>query len=123
MQHNWVCIDPNDECSYKLVENVKYTSNRNESGTSKRYLGAVYNAMGRMAGMTDLTILYPQGKTAYIEIKTPKRYKTKNNGLEDSQIRFKNYCNDYGFPWAVVCNIEQVISFLSEHNIIQVDRG
>ncbi len=48
----------------------------------------------------------PDVRTIYIEVKTPKSYASKNNGLSPAQMKWRDEIVALGFPYHVVCSLE-----------------
>jgi hypothetical protein len=106
---------------YKLIAptlplKTKLYSNRNENnqGGLKGYItGNLYKAMGREAGVCDLSLMIEGGKKVYIELKVDHRCRTKTGkkidkqGLSPEQEKFIEDAEYMGFSCYVICNIEQ----------------
>lgn len=98
----------------------------NQGGWRGAMKGKIYNEMGRVAGIPDLTLLYGKGKVAFIEVKTPKACLKKDGsfkekkGLSDEQSNMHNILIKNGFTAEVVYDIKSFEKFLCE--IIQKNR-
>ena len=96
-------------------------SNRNENnqgGLRGIIKGKIYNEMGRISGIPDLTLLYGKGKIAFFEVKTPKACLKKDGtfikskGLSKEQINMHNILLKNGFIVEVVYSVESFEQFL-----------
>lgn len=79
---------------------------RNNVGTFKLADGAFLNT-GLPKGWPDLTILSPNGQTAFIETKI------KPNKPSKEQINIINLLNSYNFPAFVIYSLEDFIQKMS----------
>lgn len=68
--------------------------------------GAIFKAMGVRAGVADLVLLFPSGRCAFIEIKSPK------GRLSPAQKVFRNTVEDMGFPFAECRGVDEVERFV-----------
>jgi hypothetical protein len=71
-------------------------------------LAAKLRAEGLLAGVADLCILLPCGRTAWLELKTARNRQTT------TQHAFEARCNRLGHPYAVANCIERAESFLKQ---------
>lgn len=71
-------------------------------------LAAKLRAEGLLAGVADLCILLPCGRTAWLELKTA------NNKQTTTQHAFEARCKRLGHPYAVANCIERAESFLKQ---------
>ena len=96
-------------------------SNQNEQDYNSKKAaaqGARYNRMGRKKGIPDLSLIYG-GRITYIEVKTPKAYRTtkgverKSRGMSESQIEFHDkYIKPMNIPFAVVSSVKEFEDFI-----------
>ena len=66
----------------------------------------IFKSLGVRAGVPDLVLLFPGGRTAFIEIKAPGGY------LSASQKAFKNSAENLGFPFAECRGVDEVEKFV-----------
>lgn len=69
--------------------------------------GRRLKAEGVTAGVPDLALVLPDGRAAFLEVKTPE------GQLRQEQRRFGDWAELRGIPWAVVRNIDEAILALS----------
>ncbi|TPL06417.1 VRR-NUC domain-containing protein [Mesorhizobium sp. B2-4-14] len=73
--------------------------------------------MGTMAGIPDICVLLPYGRTVWLEIKPP------GGRLSADQIAFAEHADRYRIPFAVVRRIEDARDFLAEHGVATREVG
>lgn len=78
----------------------------NSSGNRGAMLGGIMKSMGVMAGVPDLTILLPNAKTAFIELKAGR------GALSGPQKLFRDEVTARGFAWAEARSVEEVEEIL-----------
>jgi hypothetical protein len=66
----------------------------------------IFKSLGVRAGVPDLVLLFPGGRTAFIEIKAP------GGRLSASQKAFKNAAEYFGFPFAECRAVDEVERFV-----------
>ena len=76
-------------------------------------LAAKLRAEGLFAGVADLCILLPCGRTAWLELKAA------SNKQSPKQRGFEARCNRLGHPYAVASCIERAESFLKQIGAIK----
>ena len=69
-------------------------------------------AEGVLAGVADLVVLLPQGKSLYIEMKV------KGNCQTDNQKYFQKKARALGHTYAVCYTFEDFKAFIKEHTIL-----
>lgn len=99
------------------------TSNKNEEKCSVQ-ASVRLNKMGRKPGEFDLIVYYKNKvyniwSFFYIELKTIKNFATKDNGLNDNQIKFKAECDAKAIKYYVVSTPQQFLEILEKEKIIQ----
>src|SRR5438309_2328709 len=69
--------------------------------------GGRLKAEGVTAGIPDLALVLPDGRAAFLEVKTP------DGQLRPEQRRFGEWAHLRGIPWAVVRNLDQALGALA----------
>lgn len=67
--------------------------------------------MGVLAGIPDLVLVAPGGKSHWIEVKAPK------GRLSPEQEAFRHWCLLYSVPWMTARSIDDVKAALANWNI------
>ena len=70
-----------------------------------------FKAMGLRPGVTDLVIL-SQGKVFFMEVKD------STGRLSEHQKRFRDWCFDWGYLWAIVRSSEEAINQVRQWGLI-----
>lgn len=70
-------------------------------------------AEGLRAGVADLCFMLPQGRCAWLELKTAK------GSLSDQQHGFKNRCRELGHFWAMARSIDEALPHLAAWNVLR----
>ena len=70
-------------------------------------------AEGLRPGVADLCFMLPQGKCAWLELKT------KTGQLSDQQHGFKTRCRELGHLWAMARSVEEAIPHLAAWNVLK----
>lgn len=78
---------------------------------------AKLKAMGVKAGVADLAITLPDGRSAFIELKAGK------GALSPSQKEFRDTCERLGIPYAVCWSLAEVEQALTEWGVRMRARG
>lgn len=73
--------------------------------------GKKLKAEGVRAGVPDLGLILPDGRAAFLEVKTA------TGGLSPLQRGFRDWCAARGVPWALVRSIEDAAAALAAWNI------
>lgn len=71
-------------------------------------------AMGAVAGWPDLTVVLPDGRVGFLEVKTPE------GDLNPAQERFRDRCAELGRPWALVRSIPDAEAVLRQWGALKV---
>ncbi|MFO1147769.1 MAG: VRR-NUC domain-containing protein [Alsobacter sp.] len=69
--------------------------------------GGRLKAEGVTPGIPDLALVLPDGRAAFLEVKTPE------GQLRPEQRRFGEWAHLRGIPWAVVRNLDQALDALT----------
>jgi hypothetical protein len=81
------------------------------NGGKRGYKAAsALKSMGMKAGVPDLCFVLPDGRGAFMEIKTPKTV----NRLSDEQKAFRETCWKQHIPYALVTNPDDALAILYE---------
>lgn len=75
-------------------------------GRRSRTEGRIFKGLGVRAGVPDLVVLFPGGRTAFIEIKAP------NGRLSAAQKAFRNTAENLGFPFLEARGVDEVERFI-----------
>lgn len=51
----------------------------------------------------------------YIEVKTPKRFRMKNNGLTKEQLEFRNNLSNYDYGFAICSTAQEIFDTVKEY--------
>lgn len=78
-------------------------------------LAARMKKEGLTAGIADICIMMPAGKTCWLELKTMR----KGSRQSADQIDFALRCKDLGHPYAVAHNIDEAIARLRKWKVIR----
>ena len=75
-------------------------------GRRSKAEASIFKGLGVRAGVPDLVVLFPEGRTAFIEIKSDK------GRLSAAQKAFKNTAEVLGFPFAECRGVDEVERFI-----------
>ena len=64
-------------------------------------------AMGLRPGVSDLVIMFPEGRTVFVEVKNETGTQSK------AQIEFEQTCHELGFEFVLVRSVEDVKRILN----------
>lgn len=98
-------------CQYLSLNKYLFFSVPNELGGAGKDVArrmAKFKAMGLRAGASDLVILFPNGKTLFIEVKSAKG---KQN---DNQIKFENDLKKLNHNYYIVRSVDDLIEVLKK---------
>lgn len=84
----------------------------NGGGRSRTEAG-IFKGLGVRAGVPDLVLMLPGGRTAFIEIKAPQ------GRMSQAQKTFKNTAETMGFPFIEARGVDEVEKFV--RGLIAVD--
>ncbi len=65
-------------------------------------------AMGLRPGVSDLVLMFPEGRTVFVEVKN------ETGTQSPAQIAFENRCHELGFEYVVTRSVDQVKCIVSE---------
>jgi hypothetical protein len=65
-----------------------------------------FKSIGTKAGFPDLLILLPNCKPLFVEMKTPKSYKSKNSGLSKAQKNIHKRLFDLGYQVSMCYSVK-----------------
>lgn len=68
----------------------------------------IYSRMGLLSGVADLCIMLPDGKTVWVEVKTPKGRQS------DTQRAFQGLATELGHDYRVWRGVDDAVSFVNE---------
>lgn len=121
VKHFWTLKNLNQ---FKIPCVLYSNRNENNAGGLKGIIsGARYKAMGRLAGVLDLSLIYlcpvNGAKIAFIEVKKPSAHRTKSGketkskGLNEDQQDFVNkYIEPMKIPFTVVSSVKDFDNFI-----------
>ncbi len=72
-------------------------------------------AEGLQPGVADLCFMFPQGKCAWLELKTD----SKKSKQSDDQVNFERICKRLGHPYAVARNIDEALAILRKWKVLK----
>jgi hypothetical protein len=75
-------------------------------GKRSKVEAAIFKSLGVRAGVSDLVLLFPDARSAFIELKAP------GGKLTDAQKRFRCKVEGLGFPFAVCDAVDEVERFV-----------
>ena len=75
-------------------------------GARTKAEGGIFKSLGVRAGVPDLVLLFPGGRTAFIEIKAP------TGRLSAAQKAFRNTAEVLGFPFLDARGVDEVEGFV-----------
>jgi len=75
-------------------------------GRRSKAEAGIFKSLGVRAGVPDLALMFPDGRTAFIEVKAPKGY------LSAAQKAFRNTAEGFGFPYADCRSVTEVEAFV-----------
>jgi hypothetical protein len=70
-------------------------------------------AEGVRAGVPDLCFIMPEGRAAWVEMKTPK------GSLSQPQREFRDRCMRLGHPWAMCRSVDEALKVLTEWDLLK----
>lgn len=70
-------------------------------------------AEGLKPGVADLCFMLPNGRAAWLELKT------KIGRLSDHQVGFRNRCEELGHLWGMARSVEEAIPHLASWNVLK----
>lgn len=73
---------------------------------------AIFKALGVKPGVADLVILIPRGRCCFVELKAD------TGKLTETQEQFRHMCSRYGFEYAVVYSLTDMIKTLQLWGVI-----
>lgn len=82
--------------------------------------GANAKRMGRVKGTPDLLLIYGN-KRVWIELKTPVKFKQKNNGLTTEQVQFMQDEVEEGIDCFVTCCSSTIYTILYDLGLMSND--
>ena len=74
-------------------------------------------AEGLRAGVSDLVMMVPNGKTVFIEIKLDDTLLTQKTYQNDAQQAFEKTCNTLGHPYRIARSIEDFADICDEFQV------
>lgn len=74
-------------------------------------------AEGLRAGVSDLVMMVPGGKTVFIEVKLDDTILTKKTYQNDAQEAFEKTCNTLGHPYRIARSIEDFADICDEFQV------
>lgn len=89
-----------------------YWHTPNQGLRTTRY-AARLKAMGTRAGIPDLAFVLPDGRAAFVELKTP------GGRLSKEQALFMDKCIAQGIPHAVCADLDSVLAILTEWQVLR----
>ena len=92
----------------RLLENIgelTFFHVPNGGGRSRTEAG-IFKGLGVRAGVPDLVLLFPDGRCAFIELKS------EGGRLSAAQKAFKNQAEGFGFPYAECRDLNEVERFV-----------
>ena len=75
-------------------------------GLRSKIEASIFKSLGVRAGVSDIVVMFPGGKCAFIEIKSAK------GRLSEAQQRFKNQVEHFGFEYAECRSVTEVEAFV-----------
>lgn len=73
-------------------------------------------AMGAARGWPDITMVLPDGRVGFMEVKAP------GNGLDPAQREFRDRCQMLGRPWALVRSVDEALEAWREWGAVKIKR-
>jgi hypothetical protein len=70
---------------------------------------STYNSKHVLSGMSDLQVFGKPFGVVFMEVKQPSRRATKNGGLRESQVRFRDMCEKVGVKYCVVYSLREAL--------------
>lgn len=92
--------------------NVLYFSVPN-GGLRNGRVAQKMKAEGLRPGVADLCFMLPEGRTAWLELKTDK------GRLSDTQRGFQAWCAKLGHEWAMARSLEEAAQWLSHWGVLK----
>ena len=86
-------------------------------GRRSKAEAGIFKGLGVRAGVPDLVLLFPGGRTAFIEIKAGK------GRLSAAQKAFRNTAEGFGFPFVECRAVDEVERFVRKLIAAPPDRG
>jgi len=78
--------------------------------------GIFKKTIGRTLGVSDLILLFPKGKTIFVEVKTPRIGTSAKEGqLSKHQIEFKRKVEDLGFDYYIAKTLDDIKCILLKY--------
>ena len=105
---------PEQAIQRAVVEYLKLMENLGEltffhvpnGGRRTRTEARIFKGLGVRAGVPDLVLMFPDGRTAFIEVKAA------TGRLSAKQKEFKNTAEYFGFPYAECRAVDEVERFV-----------
>jgi hypothetical protein len=101
---NYLNINARPEIFYFAIPN---------GGLRNIRVAQMMKAEGLKAGVADLCFMLPEGRCAWLELKTSR------GQLRDQQHGFKTRCRELGHFWAMARSIDEALPHLAAWNVLK----
>lgn len=113
------CVkEPDDAFLFAVTNGAKRAAKRNGVMVNSDAPPAWWLiAEGLRAGVSDLVMMIPGGKTVFIEVKLDDTLLTKKTYQNDAQQAFERTCNTLGHPYRIARSIEDFADICDEFGV------
>lgn len=90
---------------FAIPNGAKLPFKKNAKGKRIAPQAAKLKKEGMTPGVSDLLVMYPNGRVVFVEVKRPK------GGVQsDEQKEFQQVCQLFGFPYEIVRTLDEFIA-------------
>ena len=93
---------------YRKAGKLDFFSVPNEAAANPVRQGQLI-AMGLRPGVSDLVLMFPKGRTVFVEVKN------ETGTQSPAQIAFEQKCHELGFEYVLVRSVEEVHRIVKEY--------
>lgn len=97
-----------------------WTKLSHESSSSSVSYGILMRNMGKNPGAADFIFTFENGHF-WMEVKLPEDKYPKKSQLKDSQVYFKNWCEEEGCEYFIVTSVAETIDLLKHKGILKTN--
>jgi hypothetical protein len=102
----------------QCLENLKIIPHFDRLNAGSPKLASGKQFRGVRKGTSDIVIYLWSGLVLWVEVKTDERAKQRDNGMEDSQIEFKEkICKIENHRYEIVTDTDQVMRMLKRYKV------